>query len=251
MFERCAWKAHEYLPTGQIMIFMTTLDKAIIASYEHSGNKFELYVDPDAAYAYKEGRKPDLKNILVSEEVYTDARKGERAKSEMVQKIFGTTDIVNILEFILKNGEIQLTTDQRKKKLEEKRKQLVAILLREAIDPRTNAPHTQMRIENALEEARILIDPFKDVRDQLADVIKELRPIIPLKFEKVKIAVKIPASYAHKCYGILKNYGMAQEEWAKDGSFIAVVEIFGGMQGEFYERLNKLTTGSVETKLLK
>ena len=230
---------------------MTTLDKAIIASYEHGGNRFELYVDPDAAYAYKEGQKPDLKNILVSEEIYADARKGERAKSEMVQKIFGTTDIMKILEFVMKNGEVQLTTEQRKKKLEEKRKQIVAVLLREAIDPRTGAPHTQMRIENALEEARITVDPFKDPRDQLPDIIKALRPIIPLKFEKVKIAVKVPPLFAHKCYGVLKNYGMMQEEWAKDGSFIAVVELFGGMQGEFYDRLNKLTNGSVETKLLK
>lgn len=230
---------------------MTTLDKAIIASYEQSGNRFELYVDPDAAYAYKEGRKPDLKNILVAEEIYADAKKGERAKSEPVQKVFGTTDIIKILEFILKNGEIQLTTEQRKKKLEEKRKQIVAILLREAIDPRTDAPHTQLRIENALEEARIVFDPFKDPRDQLPDIIKELRTILPLKFEKVRIAVKIPAMYAHKSYGVLKNYGMMQEEWAKDGSFIAVVEVFGGMQGEFYDRINKLTNGSVETKLLK
>ncbi len=230
---------------------MTTLDKAIIASYENSGNRFELYVDPDAAYAYKEGRKPDLKNILVSEEIYSDAKKGERAKAEPVQKAFGTSDIVKILEFILKNGEIQLTTEQRKKKLEEKRKQIVAILLREAIDPRTNAPHTQLRIENALEEARVSIDPFKDPRDQLPDIIKEIRLILPLKFEKIRIAVKISPLYAHKCYGVLKNYGMMQEEWAKDGSFIAVVEIFGGMQGEFYDRVNKLTNGSVETKLLK
>ena len=230
---------------------MTTLDKAIIASYEHGDNRFELYVDPDAAYAYKEGRKPDLKNILVSEEIYSDAKKGERAKAEPVQKTFGTSDIVKILEFILKNGEIQLTTEQRKKKLEEKRKQIVAILLREAIDPRTNAPHTQLRIENALDEARISLDPFKDPRDQLPDIIKELRLILPLKFEKIRIAVKISPLYAHKCYSVLKNYGMMQEEWAKDGSFIAVVEIFGGMQGEFYDRVNKLTNGSVETKLLK
>lgn len=230
---------------------MTTLDKAIIASYEHGGNRFELYVDPDAAYAYKEGRKPDLKNILVSEEIYADARKGERAKSEVVQKTFGTTDIIKILEFVMKNGEVQLTTEQRKKKLEEKRKQILAILLREAIDPRTNAPHTQLHMETALEQAKVTIDPFTDARDQLPDIIKSLRPIIPLKFEKVRIAVKISPLYAHKCYGILKNYGMLQEEWAKDGSFIAVVEIFGGMQGEFYDRINKLSNGSVETKLLK
>ena len=196
---------------------MTSLDKAIIAFYEKGGSRFELYVDPDAAYAYLEKRKPDLKNILVAEEIYSDAKKGERAKATDVQKVFGTSDITNILEFILKNGEVQLTTEQRRKKVEERRKQVIAILLREAIDPRTNAPHTQIRIENVFEEARIHIDPFKDPREQLEDIVKELRPILPMKFEKLRIAIKIPAAFAQKCYGTVKNYGMQKEEWTKAG----------------------------------
>lgn len=229
---------------------MVTLDKAIIASYDRNGNHFEVYVDPDAAQAYKEGRKPDLKNILVSEEVYLDARKGERAKSEPVQKAFGTTDIQKILEIILKNGEIHLTTDQKRKKVEEMRKKIVAILVRESIDPRTNAPHTQIRIENALDQIKVTIDPFKDPREQLPDIIKELRPLLPLKFDKIRIAVKVPAAFAQKSYGVLKNYGILKEEWASDGSLLTVVEIFGGLQGEFYDRLNKLTGGAVETKIV-
>jgi len=230
---------------------MANLDKAIIASYEKEGKRFELYVDPDAAYAYREGSKKDLKNILVAEEVYADAKKGERAKSEDVQKVFGTTDIFQILEFVLKNGEIQLTTEQRKRKVEEKYKQIVAILVREAIDPRTKAPHTQHRIETALEEARIHVDPWKDPREQLAEIVKAIRPLLPLKFDKIRIAVRIPAIYAQKSYGVLKSHGIQKEEWASDGSLIAVVEIFGGMQGEFYDRLNKLTNGMVETKKLE
>jgi ribosome maturation protein SDO1 len=230
---------------------MTSLDKAIIASYEKGGKRFELYVDPDNAYAYVERKKPDLKNILVAEEVYSDAKKGERAKSSDVEKVFGTTDIMKILEFILKEGEVQLTTDQRRRKVEEKRKQVVAILLREAIDPRTNAPHTQVRIENAMEQARIHLDPFKDPRDQLEEVVKTLRPILPMKFEKINVAVKVPAVYAHKCYGTLKNYGIQKEEWTKGGDLIVVVKIFAGIQGEFYDKLNKMTTGQVETKVIE
>lgn len=232
------------------LIFMTTLDKAIIASYEKGGKRFELYVDPDAAYAYLDKRKTDVKNMLVAEEVYSDARKAEKAKPADIQNVFGTNDIMQILEFILKHGEIQLTTDQKRRKAEEKRKQIIAILLREAIDPRTKLPHTQIRIENAMEQARIHVDPFKDPREQLDEIVKELRLILPMKFEKIRIAVKIPAIFANKCYGTLKNYGIQREEWGKTGELMVVVEIFGGMQGEFYDKLNKLTTGQVETKIL-
>ncbi len=229
---------------------MTTLDRAIIASYEKEGKRFELYVDPDAAYAFIEKRKPDVKNILVAEEIYADAKKGEKAKASDVQKVFGTTDVVAILEFVLRNGEVQLTTEQRRKKVQERRKQIIAILLREAIDPRTKAPHTQIRLEQAMEQANIHVDPFKDPREQLEDVVKALRPLLPMKFEKVKIAVKVPAPFAHKCYGTLKNYGIEREQWLNNGDLVVVVEIFGGLQGEFYDKLNKLTTGQVETKIL-
>ncbi len=230
---------------------MTSLDKAIIASYDKGGLHFELYVDPDAAYAYKEGRKPDLKNILVAEEIYTNAKKAERAKSGDVEKAFGTTDIMKILDIVLKEGEVQLTTEQRRKKQGDKRKQIIAILSQEAIDPRTKTPHPPVRIENALEEARIHIDPFKDAREQIPDIVKELRMILPMKFEKIEIAVKVPPEYAHRCYGTLKNYGIRKEQWTSDGSLIVVVEIFAGAQGEFYDKLNKLTMGSVETKVIE
>lgn len=230
---------------------MTTLDNAVIADISISGNNFEIYVDPEMANMYKEGRKPDLKNILVVEEIYTDAKKGEKAKTNALQKAFGTVDIMKILEFILKKGNLQLTTEQKRKKTEEKYKQIVSILMRETIDPRTNAPHTEARIIEALEKAKIHADPFKDVREQLPEIIKEIRIIIPLKFERIKVAVKISAEHAHRAYGTLKNYGILREEWAKDGALIAVIEIPSGVQGEFYDRLNKVTCGNNETKIIE
>jgi ribosome maturation protein SDO1 len=230
---------------------MVTLDKAIIASYDREGKRFEVYVDPDAAYAYLEQRKPDLKNILVAEEIYENAKKGERAKATDVQKIFGTTDIMQILQLILREGEVQLTTEQRRKRVEERRKQIIAILLREAIDPRTKAPHTQQRIEMALEEAKVHVDPFKDPRDQIPEITKKLIMILPMKFEKVKVAVKTPPQFAHRCYGTLKSYGIQQEQWQKDGSLIVLVEIFAGMQGEFFDKLNKMTQGQIETRIVE
>lgn len=230
---------------------MTTLDKAIIADITIEGKTFEVYVDPEMANMYKEGRKPDTKNILVVEEVYADAKKAEKAKGQDVQKAFGTTDIYKILEIMLKKGNLQLTTEQKRKKAEEKYKQIVSILMRETIDPRTNAPHTQSRIEEALEKARIHVDPFRDARDQLPDILKEIRIIIPLKFEKLKIAVKVPAEFAHRSYGTFKSWGILKEQWANDGSLIVVVEIPAGAQGEFYDKINKMTNGQNETKVLE
>ncbi len=230
---------------------MSSLDKAVIARYEKDGLRFEIYVDPALAEMYKEGRKKDLANILIVEEVYSNARKGERAKSSDLEKVFGTTDVYHILEVILKKGEIQLTTEQRRRKVDEKRRQIIAILARETIDPRTKAPHTETRIANALEEAKVHIDPFKDAREQIPEILKKLKLVLPIKFEKVRIAVKIPPQYAPKVYGMLKNYDIQQEQWLGDGHLIVLLEMPAGAKGEFFEKLNRLTHGENETRILE
>ena len=91
---------------------MATLDKAIVAHLDSHGERFELLVDSDLAYAYKTGKKTDLINVLVVEEVFKNAKKGERHKSDAIKKAFGTEDIFEVAKKILKDGEIQLTTEQ-------------------------------------------------------------------------------------------------------------------------------------------
>jgi len=230
---------------------MVSLDKAVVARYEFGGEHFEIFVDPDAAYLYKTGQKKDLANILVVEEVFKNARKGERHTAQALQKAFQTTDIMKIAEIILNKGDVPLTTEQRKALLEEKKKKIIAILARECIDPRTGAPHPPQRIEKALEEAKVHIDAFKDANAQIDDVLKALRLILPLKFEKVRIAVRVPAEHAPKVYGMLKEFNMTQEEWQSNGSLIAVLEMPAGLQPDFYNRLNKLTAGAAETRIIK
>ena len=230
---------------------MASLDNSITAHMEIGGERFEVMVDPDLALAYRLGQKKELNNVLTVEEVFKNFRKGERHTTSSLQKAFGTTDVFAIAERIVKNGELALTTDQKRKMLEEKRKQIVAILMRECIDPRTGAPHTQLRLEQSMDAARVHIDGFKDAASQVEDVMKALRPIIPLKVERVRVAVKIPPEHAQRVYGTLKGYGIQKEEWARDGSLIVVLEMPAGMQGEFYDKINRATAGAAETKLMK
>ena len=230
---------------------MANLENSITAHMEINGERYEILVDPDLAHMYRVGQKKELNNVLTVEEVFKNFKKGERHTSSSLQKAFGTTDVWQIAERIIKNGEVQLTTEQKRKMLEEKKKQVIALIAREAIDPRTGAPHTLMRIEQAIDESRVHIDAFRDAAQQMEDVVKALRPIIPLKFEHIRVAAKVPPAYAQRIYGSLKGYGIQKEEWARDGSLIVVIEMPAGMQGEFYERLNRMTAGTVETKIMK
>jgi len=229
---------------------MSQIEHTIIARFEKAGEKFEILVDPKNGYDYKIGAKKDFSNVLLVDEIFKDANKGERQTASAIKKAFGTEDASEIAKKIIKDGDLQLTTDQRRKLLEDKRKKVIEMIARNCIDPRAKTPHPPIRIENALEQAKFHFDAFKSVEEQMEEAIEAIREIIPISMEKLKIAVKIPAEFANRAYGALKEYGISKEEFGNDGSLIAVCEIPAGIQGDFYNRLNKLTSGQVQTKVL-
>jgi len=230
---------------------MSSMEKAVVAHISVAGEKFEIYVDPNLALDFKLGKKTDFNNVMVVEDIFKDAKKADRASGEKLKKAFGTEDILEIGKKIVMNGEVPITTDQKRAMIQEKTKKIIAILARETIDPRTNAPHPPQRIEKALEEVKIHVDPFKPAEQQIQEAITALRPILPMKIETARLAVKIPADAAQKLYGSFKEYNVQQEEWLGDGSLIIVVEIPAGLQTEFFDKANRLTAGRAQIKDLK
>jgi len=135
--------------------------------------------------------------------------------------------------------------------VEEKKRAVVERISRISINPKTNTPHPPQRIEIAMKEAKVHIDPFKSVDELVAATLKAIRPKIPIKIEETKIAIKIPAAYTARVYEIKKNYEVAKEEWQADGSFIALVKVPAGVRDELFDFLNALTKGEVQTKIVK
>jgi ribosome maturation protein SDO1 len=227
------------------------MSKTVIAKYESGKDSFEILVDADMAYEYVTGKRKEVLSVLEAEQVFKDARKGERQSDDKIKKVFGTTDLAAVVEQILKKGDLPITTEQKAKMLEEKRKQVIDIIARNSIDPRTNAPATALRVENAMKEAKVSIDPFKNANEQVEDVVKKISIILPIKFTNIRIEVVIPADSVNRCYNTLKQFGLKSEEWMNNGSLKALVEFPAGMQNEFYDKLNKATQGRVETKIIE
>jgi ribosome maturation protein SDO1 len=166
--------------------------------------------------------------------------------------VFETDNLQEIVKHIILKGQVQLTTEQRRKMLEDKKRQIIMEISKNAINPQTNAPHPPQRIETAIEEAKVHIDPFKSVEEQVNTVVKAIRIILPIKFEKIKIAVKISGEDYLKSYqDITKMGAVLKEEWQNDGSWVGVIEIPAGVQIEFFDILNKKTHGNAQTKILK
>ena len=227
-------------------------DKVTVVRYSFSGDKFELLVKPDPAFDYKLGKISDISKILVSDEIYTDSNKGNRATNEKLNQVFKTQDSMKIAEIIMKKGELNLTTEQRKKMTSEKRKQLVTFIAKTYVDPRSHLPHPPLRIEQAMDDGRVTVDPFKNADEQVKDVVEKLRPIIPLKSENLILEISVPAQFVAQSYTVLKSTGtLKKEDWQPNGSLKAILEIPAAARPNLIDRLGSITKGTATVEVSK
>lgn len=226
--------------------------KYTLVRYQHGGERFEILVDPDRGLAYKHGELSDLSNVLIVDTIFTDSNKGEKASATKLEETFDTSDPIEVAKIMFEKGVFQLTAAQRKEMLDQKLRQIINIISRTYVDPKTKLPHPAIRIENALQDIKVQIDPFKDAEEQVKDVVEALRRVLPMSSENIQIAIKIPAEYTGKSYGVAKDYGeIKRDEWQSDGSWIAVIELPAAMQIEMLEALGKATQGNVQSKIVK
>lgn len=211
---------------------MVSLDNAVLARMEKGGKRYEVLVDPALVESFKEDPSSiDINDFLAMDEVFHDARGGERPTEDAIENVFGTQDITEITQQILSKGSIQLTTAQRKAMVETMRQQIVHHIHSQAVDPKTKSPHPKTRIELALEESRYSVDPFKRLEEQVKDAINKLKPLIPLSFETVRLAFKVSGSAYGSVSQTLRSYRQ-KEGWLEDGSWACVVECPAGMKAE-------------------
>ncbi|HEX3001560.1 MAG TPA: ribosome assembly factor SBDS [Methanoregula sp.] len=230
---------------------MIPLDHAVVARLESHGERFEILVDPHGAALVRQGQPVEIEDVVAALNVFGNSSKATRASDEALLKVFQTTNFDEVARKIITKGEIHLTADQRKQMVEEKRRQVITFIARNAVNPQDGHPHPPARIERAMEEARVNIDPFKHVDEQVKEPVKALRPLLPIRFEELRLAIKIPPDFAARSYGdIAAAATMEKDEWLKDGSWVCVVRIPAGIQSEFYDLINKLSKGEGQVKIL-
>ncbi|MCK4895573.1 MAG: ribosome assembly factor SBDS [Candidatus Heimdallarchaeota archaeon] len=235
-----------------------TIDRRIdlkgksIVRYEKHGRRYELLVNPEPAWLFIQGEEVEIDTIFEVYIVYENISRGVKATQDDLDVAFeGLTDREIAIK-ILKEGKLQLTISQRNEILKDKRIEIVDFIHIHCINPRENTPIPKDRIENAILDLGVNISYKDDVKSQALEVIDLLKPIMPIRLESVKLAVKIPPSYTGALYGFVISAGnLVQEEWLSDGSLAVVVNIPSGTQADFLEQITSKTKGKAQVKVLE
>lgn len=220
-----------------------------LAKIRIGSKHYEIMVDLELALKLRKGEAVNIQNVLLANDIFYNSKSGEKASSTDLTAAFGTSDVLAVADRIIKKGDIQLPKDYRDEQQENKKKQVIDWLVRNAVDARNGRPFTPQAISSAIDQKGINITNVP-VDQQISEITESLKTILPLKIETKKIAITIPAVYTGKVYGIVNQY-KEKEDWLSDGSLRVTISIPVGLQMEFYDKLNAVTHGAALSEEIK
>ena len=216
----------------------------VTARTKVKGKHFEVHVDLDEALKVKAG-KGDILSALDTPSVYTDIKKGHVAPQKELIDAFGTSDVYEIAKKIIMTGEVQKTQEFRDTERENRIKQVINLLLKNAVD-QNGRPYTEERLRRAIEEVHYSIDN-RPAEQQIPLLLEKLKTVLPIRIETKRIRLVIPANFTGHVYGLLKDY-KESEDWLANGDLSTIINIPAGMQIDFYEKLNTVTHGAIQSQ---
>lgn len=210
---------------------------------------YEILVDLELALKLRKGEPVNIQNVLLANNIFTNHKSGEKAADSDLMAAFGTSDVLAVADRMVKKGDIQLPKEYKDEQQDNRRKQVVDWIVKNAVDAKTGRPFTSQIIEKALEQAKVNVTNVP-LDQQISGITESLKTIIPLKVETKKLALTIPAQYTGRVYGVVNQY-KEKEDWLADGSLKVIVNLPVGLQSEFYDKLNAVTHGAALSEELK
>jgi ribosome maturation protein SDO1 len=217
------------------------------ARIKKDGKHFEILVDLEEALKVSKG-EGNINAAVLGDAVFHNLKSGERASVEDMEKNFGTSEFIEVAEKIIKSGEVVRTTESLHKEQDMKYKQVVDFLVRNAVSPE-GRPYTPDRIMKALKEAHVNVKN-KPVEMQVEEILEQLGKVLPIKVERKRVKLLIPAVHSGKAYGAVKEF-MIKEDWKNNGDLEVLVEVPSGILMDFYDKVNSATAGSVMSEEVK
>lgn len=218
----------------------------MLVRYRVGKTTFELVTKEGAVQKYRKGEIKSLDDVLVSDTIFTSYAKKERAGTNQLQAAFQTDSYQECVETILQHGQVQISSTERKEKLENRKREVVNFIHKYYIDPVRKLPHPVSRIENALEESKVRIDADIPVEKQIPDIVSKLIDVIPLKKTTLEGQLVIPHSFIGAVSGILAKYVTVERESYSSKGCTYDIGIVPGEYDMAMSEINRVTRGNFE-----
>lgn len=215
-----------------------------VVKYKCGKNTFEVLCKMGTAQKYRDG-KLGINNVLVSDDVFLGHyQKGDRPSPSDLVAAFKSSDMAVCAKYILDHGEINLSQDERKEKVEQRRKEIVNYIHKYYIDPKTKTPHPVTRIENALTTLKVHPDPDKDFDREMQDIVKLLPGILTIKRCEVEATLSVQSAFMGAAEGIVRKHAKVNREKYSGADCIMEISLLPGDYDALVADLSRVTKGN-------
>jgi ribosome maturation protein SDO1 len=220
-----------------------------IVKYKHGKVSFEVLTKPGTVLKFRKGQIGSLDNVLVSDDVWTDHRKGTRASKDELIAAFKTDVAATITKLIVEKGDLELSAAERKEATDKKRAEIVNYIHKYYINPQTKSPHPVSRIENALDTLKVRVDPDAPVDKQVQEVLKRLPEVMPVRKSEMEAKITVPHKYLAQAQGAIKKHAQIKGETYNDVGAVFEVAFVPGAMDTLMQEVEKLTLGEAEIEV--
>ena len=213
-------------------------------------NGFEIYCKPGSIDRYREENLA-ISNVVQTDNIYLDIKKGNVAKETDLEKNFGTSDYEECIKVMLDKGEYSLTTEERRKKVEQRKREIISYISKNYVDTKTNIKITIDIIEETLKKIKMTIDPHISGNKQAKDIIRKFINCYPVKKISIDGSLNIPYYLQEKMNKILSKYSDISSIY-KNENICKTIYDLSIAPGDFDELMNvlqKVTNGEFEFNL--
>ena len=186
---------------------------------------FEILCKPATIEKYRKGVLGFDKVVITDDEIYTNVKRGEKAKGADLIKVFGSGDIRAGIEKMLMSGDYPLTSAERKGKLDLKRREILGIVHKSVMDPKSGLPHPMTRIEAVMEEVKFRVDVDKSGDRQAQDFMKKMIGVLPIKrMEPITAQIIVPHKFLGKVQGVIPGLvsNILKTDYTREGCIMEV-----------------------------
>jgi len=178
-------------PSNQIK-----LTNVSIVRLKKSGKRFEIACYKNKVQEWRNGVETSLDDVLQISNVFTNVSKGEVAKSNDLQKAFGTSSVDDVVKEILKKGEVQVNEKEREHDLTSLRKEIATLVAEKCVDPATQRPYPVGMIEKAMAEAGVSVKTGKNAKSQVSETLRLIQSgsKLPIQRARMRVRVVVPAA---------------------------------------------------------
>ncbi|KAG2345321.1 Shwachman-Bodian-diamond syndrome protein [Suillus weaverae] len=233
-------------PSNQIK-----LTNVSIVRLKKGGKRFEIACYKNKVQEWRNGVETSLDDVLQISNVFMNVSKGEVAKSNDLQKAFGTSTVDDVVKEILKKGEVQVAEKERDHDLASLRKEIATIVAEKCVDPATQRPYPVGMIEKAMAEAGVSVKAGKNAKSQVAETLRLIQghSTLPIQRARMRVRVVLPATEGERLQEQLRALAETVEKEDKGESWETVMLIEPSQIRTINELLQKECKGKgrVET----